>query len=85
MPYGSKAAYEAANFWKEFNIIEMGNTSNPFIIFADVNVKAICVANWDTNGDGELSEAEAAAVTDLGTVFREKNNIPDFITFCAIK
>ena len=40
------------------------------ITFADANVKALCVANWDTNGDGELSYAEAAAVTDLGAVFQ---------------
>ena len=36
------------------------------ITFADANVKAICVEHWDTNGDGELSYAEAASVTDLG-------------------
>ena len=35
------------------------------ITFADANVKAICVANWDTNKDGELSRAEAAAVKEL--------------------
>ena len=46
--------------------------SSPAIEFADANVKAICVANWDTNGDGELSEAEAAVVTDLNHVFSEK-------------
>lgn len=28
-------------------------------------VKAICVENWDTNGDGELSYDEAAAVRDI--------------------
>ena len=39
------------------------------IQFTDDNVKAICVSNWDTNGDGELSYEEAAAVTDLGKVF----------------
>lgn len=51
----------------------------PVIInFADANVKALCVANWDTNGDGELSEAEAAAVTDLGTVFKRNNSITSF-------
>lgn len=44
--------------------------SSPAIEFADA--KAICVANWDTNSDGELSEAEAAAVTDLNHVFGEK-------------
>lgn len=48
------------------------------ITFADANVKALCVANWDKNGDGELSEEEAAAVTSLGTVFREKKNIVSF-------
>ena len=48
------------------------------ITFADANVKAICVANWDTNGDGELSYAEAAAVTDLGQVFRENTTITSF-------
>lgn len=35
------------------------------IAFADAAVKAICVANWDTNGDGELSMAEAAEVKTL--------------------
>ena len=35
------------------------------INFADPAVKAICVANWDTDGDGELDMDEAAAVTEL--------------------
>lgn len=35
------------------------------ITFEDPTVKAICVANWDTNSDGELSYAEAAAVTSI--------------------
>ena len=39
------------------------------ISFADSEVKRICVENWDTDGDGELSYDEAAAVTDFGTVF----------------
>lgn len=39
------------------------------IVFEDSRVKSICVSNWDTNGDGELSYAEAAAVTSLGRVF----------------
>ena len=49
-----------------------------YIEFADANVKAICVANWDTDGDGELSYDEAAAVTDLGEVFKNKTNITSF-------
>ena len=48
------------------------------IQFTDNTVKSICVANWDTSGDGELSEAEAAAVTDLGTVFKNNTAITSF-------
>ena len=48
------------------------------ITFADANVKALCVANWDTDNDGELSTEEAAAVTTLGTVFKGKTNITTF-------
>ena len=39
------------------------------IEFVDNEVKAICVSHWDTNGDKELSIAEAAAVTDLSYFF----------------
>ena len=39
------------------------------ISFLDDNVKSVCVQNWDTNGDGELSMEEAAAVTDLRNKF----------------
>ena len=34
--------------------------------------KSICVTNWDTNKDGELSYAEAAAVKDISTWFYNK-------------
>ena len=48
------------------------------IQFADATVKALCVANWDTNKDGELSKAEAAAVTSLGGVFYNNTTITLF-------
>ncbi len=49
------------------------------IHFADAEVKRICVENWDTNGDGELSYKEAAAVTDLKKdVFSSNSNITSF-------
>ncbi len=48
------------------------------IVFADANVKSICVSNWDTDGDGELNFAEAASVTDLGSVFRNNSDITVF-------
>ena len=77
VPYGTSTAYGAADVWKDFNIVEMAAPS-PAIVFADANVKALCVANWDSNGDDELSEAEAAAVTSLGTVFKDNMTITSF-------
>ncbi len=73
VPIGSNAAYQAASGWSNFsNIIPY------YVPFTDSNVKALCVANWDTDGDGGLSTQEAAAVTDLGTVFTNKTNITSF-------
>ncbi len=78
VPTGSLAAYEKANVWKTFlKRIEMSSSTLP-IRFADSQVKDLCVANWDQNGDGELSYAEAALVTDLGMVFRSKKSILSF-------
>ena len=51
------------------------------IQFEDLRVKAICCKNWDTNNDGELSYAEAAAVTDIGTVFMSNTDIIAFTEF----
>lgn len=33
---------------------------------------------WDTNGDGELSHEEVAAVTTIGTVFQNNTDIEFF-------
>ena len=52
------------------------------IQFEDLQVKAICCKNWDTNNDGELSYAEAAAVETIGTAFKENTNI---IAFTELK
>ena len=77
VPFGTREAYLAADYWKEFKeIVEM--PESPAIAFADANVKALCVANWDLNGDGELSYEEADAVTDLGEVFKENTEIRSF-------
>lgn len=48
--------------------VKVKNGSAP-IVFADALVKELCVNNWDTNHDGELSLSEAAAVKDLNQVF----------------
>ena len=78
VPYGTKDAYIAAG-WTEDGF-RGGIVEAPVknIEFADANVKAICVANWDTNNDGELSYTEAAAVTNFGTVFKNNTQITSF-------
>ena len=64
-------------FWVKYTFnITVKDT--PKVNFADAAVKAICVAKWDNNGDGELSEREAAAVTNLGTAFERNENITSF-------
>lgn len=83
VPAGTKAKYEATDGWKNFkNIVEMEyvtpDPNDPIIKFADAEVKRICVTNWDTNGDHELSYDEAAAVKDLGQVFKDNLNIISF-------
>ena len=73
VPQGRWTAYKAAGYWKEFKVIKEPNFS-----FADANVKAICVAHWDEDNDGELNTHEAAVVTYLGTVFKGNTTIISF-------
>ena len=78
VPNGCVSAYQSTPFWNEFTDIQEIQT-NDAIFFADAYVKALCVANWDTNGDGELSYEEAAAVTNLGDVFNGNTAITSFV------
>jgi hypothetical protein len=79
VPAGSYNLYCNTNGWKDFFFIEKisGGVANN-ISFADPKVKAICVANWDTDGDGELSKEEAATVTDIEEVFKKNHEITSF-------
>ena len=65
-------------FGQNVRPVAIASSTTGNIDFADSKVKAICVENWDTNGDHELSYAEAAAVTDLGEVFKENEEITSF-------
>ena len=80
VPAGTKAKYQATDGWNNFtNIVEEGGSvPADNITFADANVRALCVANWDANHDGYLSKTEAVAVTDLGEVFRGNRDIQSF-------
>ena len=54
-------------------VFDTSSMDADMITFVDPLVRDICLQNWDTNRDGALSKTEAAAVTDLGTVFKEKD------------
>lgn len=69
VPFGATEAYSNHDYWKTFHILLPSEIN---IDFADAKVKDICVGTetgWDTNNDRELSLAEAAAVTDIGSYF----------------
>ena len=51
------------------------------IVFEDEVMKELCVTAFDTNGDGELSYTEAAAVTDLSKMTLTKKTFKTFNEF----
>ena len=55
--------------------------SDGIITFEDLNVKDICVLNWDINSDGELSFSEAAKIKIIGEVFKNNSSIYSFDEF----
>jgi len=59
---------------------EDGDTPNPedVIQFADPIAKYACVEKFDTNGDGEVSYAEAAVATTLSGLFTDWNTVTSF-------
>lgn len=54
---------------RSFEIEQAGNPEG-IISFDDNTVKAICVQEFDTDADGELTVAEARAVESIGTLFK---------------
>ena len=50
---------------------EPADYSKSTLSIANATVKKICIENWDSDGDGKFTYGEAAAVTDLGDVFKE--------------
>ena len=59
-------------------VITLMKRNSTTIDFRDLYVEAVCVRNWDTDGDGELSYNEAANVISLGSAFKENTNIISF-------
>ena len=70
---------EYGDLLESFKIMQYQNNSQEgAIIFADPDVEKLCVANFDTDGDGYVSFAEAAAVETLGSIFKSNNAIDTF-------
>ena len=81
VPKGCKPVYEAADYWKEFGLIlemDVDGQTNNLLPFADGEVRRLCIQNWDVDGNGEFSEDEAKAVTDLNNVFKNNTIITNF-------
>ena len=57
------------------------STETENIVFEDEVMKELCVKAFDTNGDGELSYTEAAAVTDLSKMTFTKRTFKTFNEF----
>ena len=70
VPKGTESAYRSAAVWKNFGHVETYLDDVSVLDFEDPLVKSICVANYDLNGDGELTVGEAKAATKLSTYFR---------------
>lgn len=58
--------------------IQVSEKAEDIIVFADAKAKYICIQDCDTDGDGELSKAEAAAVTGLGEMFWDQSEVRSF-------
>lgn len=69
---------DSANFVRDqYPNLVLNVTGGYYIRFADKAVQDICAANW---GDGlGTTEAQAAAVTSLGTKFNKNANITEFM------
>lgn len=76
VPDGSVEAYKNALNWVNYapRIYSLTDYALGAIIieFVDEQVKTICLANYDLNGDGELQNREAWTVTSFGKVFNSK-------------
>ncbi len=72
VPLGSREAYANSSCWRGIGAIR------EYLVFADAEVEAICLAHWDADGNGMLTLDEANAVKDLGNIFKDNVDIKSF-------
>ena len=80
VPKGCVDIYKNDYYWSNAKEIKEIPPAE-LITFEDAEVEKICVANWDTDGDGKLNVDEAAAVTSLDRKFSENTDIVKFNEF----
>lgn len=82
VPDASVEAYKTATNWNAHaSRIQSIFYYLGYIDFVDPAVRDICVANFDTDADGVVSMEEAAAVTDIGSLFKNNTSIESFDEF----
>lgn len=66
--------------------IEPENYSTRSMPISNLNAKKLCIANFDADADGTFTYGEAAAVTDLGDVFKGQNitSFPELYYFTGL-
>lgn len=84
VPDASVDTYKEASGWSAFadriyplSVYEAGGLEN-VVQFADPAVEAICLANFNPDGNGIITKDEAAAVTSIGSTFRGNKEITSF-------
>ena len=67
--------------------IEPLNYATRAMTFSDVTLKRLCKANFDADGDGNVTYGEAALVKDLGTVFQGQRiqKFPELYYFTGLE
>ena len=80
-------AYKAETNWSAYanriypiSVYEAGGIEN-VIVFADPAVEAICLANFDTDGNGIMTKTEVAEVTGIANAFYKNTEVEYFNEF----
>ena len=85
VPDDSLTAYKTATYWSAMAAMIFGMSQKDTLLvpipFADATAKSICVTNFDTSGDGELTPLEAAQVTTIAQLFKGASAMTSFDEF----
>lgn len=88
VPEGCVEKYQEADGWKDYleRIATEKDLASPAIKFKDAETKEFCVEKWDRDGDGELSEREAASVRNLGShnAYRTISSFDELVYFTGL-